>query len=128
MMKRVILCVFLVIGCARANWLWGNSDTPECEFTPAQVQQCIAQYVDTDGNNVISETELDAARDAYTSSGLKLISWIASYFTDALTNESIMHNCDTNGDGILSPDDFIAALFTQCPMLPCIFGAWHCTF
>lgn len=97
----------VLFGGARASWWpWSDDDGPECEFSCEQVVECVSEYVDTNSDGIITIAELDAARSRYSSSAQQVASWFASWFTDAVKSETIASNCDTNGDGRLTPSDF----------------------
>jgi hypothetical protein len=96
----------VAISSARAGWWPWSDDSPECEFTCEQVVECVSEYVDTDSDGVVTIEELDAARARYTSNTEQVASWFASWFTDATNSATIASNCDTNGDGRLTPSDF----------------------
>lgn len=99
----MLLVAAAFVGNVHASW-WNHE--PECEFTRADALRCIKRYIDTNHDDKITLTELEAARSKYMTGIQKAGAWIASWFTDELSNETILRNCDYDGDGVFTPHDF----------------------
>lgn len=86
------------------NYLIGFD--PHCTYTRADAVDCIARYVDTNGDRVVTVAEIDAARDRYTGPLLKLIERVVAWRVDVST-EKILHDCGGRADGTFTEQAFL---------------------
>ena len=100
-----VVCLLYVLLLHGADGSWWSHE-PECEFTRDDALQCIRRFVDTNHDDKISLDELEAARSKYMTGFQKAGAWVASWFTDDFSNETILRNCDYDKDGVFTPHDF----------------------
>lgn len=107
-----MLLLFLFI-CASHSWgIWGF-DTA-CGWTRQNALNCFRKHIDTDHDDIITQSELDVAREKYMPRWMKVGQWLGSFVVNASTAK-VLEDCDYDKDGIFTTDDWMHASKTCLP-------------
>ena len=110
--KGSLVCLLFVLGfILEASSLKGPqvsvcSAAEGDTFTREQAWVCILNVADTDGDKRVSGEEIEAAEYNYISTWKRWALKAAAWFVKAIRVSSIMKDCDADGDGYISLDDF----------------------
>lgn len=113
-MRFLFLLLFLVT-FSQASW-WPFDES--CEFTRDDALKCMISKVDLNHDGKITIEEIDQAKKKMLSGKIGTI-LRGFLWTFRITNEKILHDCDYNGDGVFTPEDF--RLSTRS----CLPKKWH---
>lgn len=120
-MSIFYICIFLSLLASSAEafkWGWpslekmgvsimGFDSGDTCGYTRGDALQCIATYVDTNGDKEISEQEFDHAKETYLPRQARMATWIARRLGYDITIKDVMYGCDINHDGKLTLSDWV---------------------
>ena len=101
-MRVIVLFLFVVLVSVLGNscptYLPPRNDAT-CGFTRDQAYQCIVAHVNTDGDQVISKPEVDAAIRNIAPWYIRALSWFVG-------TGDVFRDCDYDGNGVVSPRDW----------------------
>lgn len=107
----------LLLPCLALGWRWPSLENvgislmgfdagDTCGFTRDDALQCIAKYVDTNGDREISADEFEHAKKEYLPKQAQMARWIARRLGYDVTIKDVMYGCDVNKDGHLTLSDW----------------------
>lgn len=114
MLLLSLVSVVCIVSTADA-WSFMGYGTTCGKWDREDAITCMAKYVDTDHDNVISRKELSAARKRYGGKLLQFASWAASWVHIDVSTKKVLADCDFNHDGQFTPSDFRSATKTCLP-------------
>ena len=83
----------------------GNGET----FSREQAWLCIANVVDTNKDQRITADEIEQAENTYIPAWKRYVLKAASWFVKAIRVSNIMKDCDQDGDGYITLDDYASS-------------------
>ncbi len=78
----------------------------DCTFTRHGAVDCIARYIDTNHDDIVTVAEIDAARDRYTGFVMRLLQKVVSWEID-ISTPKIMADCGANAKGEFTEENFL---------------------
>lgn len=79
---------------------------PDCTFTRHGAVDCIARYIDTNHDDIVTVAEIDAARERYTGFVMGLLQKVLSWEID-ISTPKILADCGADRDGRFTEENFL---------------------
>lgn len=95
----LVVCVGLIASFPQVS--------ARCKHSRDAAYTCIGMYADTNGDDRVSRKEIGELRERSLHYWERAISWLAGE-----TADSVLRDCDANGDGYLDTDDFVKSADT----------------
>ena len=100
-MKVFILFITIfIISTHCLSWMPPLFKT-DCNFTRFDALRCVLKHGDTNSDGKLSKKEVETALDKLVPGWIKKLSWFTG-----VTVEQVMHDCDFDKDGIITPKDW----------------------
>ena len=121
MKLTLILIVFVALSYVAAN----KRTIPPggCPRPRSELKACFAELLDTDHNNIIGETEIQAFLDVQTVAGTGCLGDRSDAFKEKYTAQYVLISCDVDHDGVINASDWDSP--NGCDNNP-VMAMWLC--